>query len=135
MVGAFLLFVVLFVYVLPLVFIMLFTWMLSSRYGVRLELSFADASRSLRLALLFGVLFGVLLFPVEFFIPATPAISLYVLAQLLIVTFTIFRLGFQAVVFPTGKSSLAWRIAHACKLTAVVLIFQPGVYIALGELR
>jgi hypothetical protein len=46
-----------------------------------------------------------------------------------------FWLGFKAVVSPTGKSSLGWRIAHTCKLTAVVLIFQPSIYIALGELR
>ncbi|KTB84759.1 hypothetical protein [Pseudomonas syringae] len=135
MIGAYLLCAVLVVYALPLGFTLLYAWLMSTKTGVRFELSFAEASRNFRHAMLFGSLFGILLFPVEHFFPMTPAVSLYVCAQLvLLLVFTI-RLSCLAVVLPLGEHSTGTRLAYGTLLATVILICQPALYIAWAILR
>ncbi|MGN2414063.1 hypothetical protein [Pseudomonas syringae] len=135
MIGAYLLCAVLVVYALPLGFTLLYAWLMSTKTGVRFELSFAEASRSFRHAMLLGALFGILLFPVEHFFPITPAVSLYVCAQLvLLLVFTI-RLSCLAVVLPLGGYSTGTRLAYGTLLATVILICQPALYIAWAILR
>ncbi|WP_439851971.1 hypothetical protein [Pseudomonas syringae] len=135
MIGAYLLCAVLVVYALPLGFTLLYAWLMSTKTGVRFELSFAEASRNFRHAMLFGSLFGILLFPVEHFFPMTPAVSLYVCAQLvLLLVFTI-RLSCLAVVLPLGEHSTGTRLAYGTLLATVILICQPALYIACAILR
>lgn len=135
MIGPYLLCAVLVVYALPLGFTLLYAWLMSTKTGVRFELSFAEASRSFRHAMLFGALFGILLFPVAHFFPKTPAVSLYVCAQLLLLLVFTIRLSCLAVVLPMGEHSTGTRLAYGTLLATVILICQPALYIAWAILR
>lgn len=135
MIGVFLLCAVLVVYALPLGFTLLFVWLMTTKTGVRFEISFAEASRTFRHVMLFGALFGILLFPVEHFFPNAPAVSLYVFAQLVLLLVFTFRLSYLAVVLPAGEESTGTRLAYGALLATVILICQPALYIAWAILR
>lgn len=135
MIGGYLLYAVLGIYVLPVGFTMLYAWLMSSKTGVRFELSFAEGSKNFRHVILFGTLFGVVLCPVDYFLPATPAFNLYVCAQLvLLIVFTL-RMSYSAVVLPSGAKSPRTRLTYGTMLATVILICQPALYIAWAILR
>lgn len=135
MIGALLLGAVLVVYALPLGFTLLYAWLMSTKNGVRFELSFAEASRHFRHATLFGALFGILLFPVGYFFPNTPAVGLYVCVQLVLLLAYTLRLSCLAVVLPLGEHSSGTRCAYGTLFATVILICQPALYIAWAILR
>ncbi|WP_201004505.1 hypothetical protein [Pseudomonas cichorii] len=135
MIVVYLLYAVLVVYTLPLGFSMLYAWLMSTKNGVRYELRFAEASKTFRHVMLFGTLFGVVLFPVDYFLPETPAFNLYVCAQLLLLIVCTIRLSCLAVILPLGEHATGARLAYGTRLAIVILVCQPALYIGWAILR
>jgi hypothetical protein len=111
-------------YVLPLILVMLFSWLFSTQRGIHYDVGFAFASYRLRIALLIG--FGILILAavLAHFLPAYISISGYPEFQAVLTAFCVFQIGWISVARRNGKLGRLRRGFQSIILMIAVMVWE-----------
>jgi hypothetical protein len=120
-VGIVLVAVILF-YLMPLMLVMLFAWLFSTRQGIQYTVRFSDVSRDLRLALLVGFAVLWLALVVQHFFPELIQLSGYLGMQVVLTVCCIWRIGWKSISRPGGHVGSLRRGVHSLILLISVLV-------------